>query len=88
LRNIGPGPITTSAGKVVSFNKRDRWLSITNQSGEAESFQIASDTVVDTEMGALGGVDFKPAKGDAVRVKAAPIDGNMTALYIDTLLPN
>ncbi|MGD0789232.1 MAG: hypothetical protein ABR898_14715 [Terracidiphilus sp.] len=88
LRNIGLGPFTTSAGKVVSFSKRDHLLSITNQSGEAESFQIASDTVVDTEMGALGGVEFKPAKGDPVRVTAGQSNGNLTALFIDTLLPN
>jgi hypothetical protein len=85
LRSLGPGTVTKTAGKVVSFDKRSRLLSITNQSGEAESFEIASDTVVDTEMGAVAGLEFRPAKDDPVRVTAAVVNGTRTALFISAM---
>lgn len=85
LRSLGPGPFTQSAGKVVNFNKKDRALSIAGQSGEVELFEIVSDTVVDTEMGAVGGFEFRPGKGDPVRVTSAVVNGNKTALFIATV---
>jgi hypothetical protein len=85
LRSLGQGPFTKSTGTVASFNKKERSLSITDQSGQAESFEIAPDTIVDTEMGAAGSSDFRPAKGDPVRVTAAVVNGTLTALFIDTL---
>jgi len=88
LRSLGPGPFTKSAGTVVSFNKKERSLSIADQSGKAEPFGIASDSVADTEMGAVGGLEFRPAKGDPVQVTSAMVNGNKTALFIATVPVN
>jgi hypothetical protein len=88
LRSLGPGPFTQSAGKVVSFNKKDHTLTIAGQSGAVELFDVASDTVVDTEMGAVGGLEFRPGKSDPVRVTAAVVNGNKTALFVSTLPVN
>jgi len=85
LRSLGPGPFTRSAGKVVGFNKKERSLTITTQPGQEESFEIAAGTVGDTEMGAVGGSDFRPATGDPARVTAAVVNGTETALFVSTL---
>jgi hypothetical protein len=85
LRSLGPGPFTQSAGKVVSFNKKDHALTISRESGDVELFDVASDTVVDTEMGAVGGFEFRPGKGDSVRVTSAVVNGNRTAMFIATV---
>jgi hypothetical protein len=85
LRSLGPGPYVKSVGTVVSFNKRERSLSMTTQTGQDESFEIAADTVVDGEMGAVGGSEFRPAKGDPVRVTAVVVNGSNTALFVSTL---
>ena len=88
LRSLGPGPFTTSAGTVVSFNKKERSLSITDQSGKLQLFGITSDSVADTEIGAVGGLDFRPGKGDPVQVTSAVVNGNRTALFIGTVPAN
>jgi hypothetical protein len=85
LRSLGPGPFTKSTGTVVSFSRRERSLSITNQSGEAESFEVAPDAVVNTEMGAAAGLDFRPARGDSVRVTAVVANGGTTVVFINAL---
>jgi hypothetical protein len=88
LRSLGPGPFTKSAGTVVSFNKKERSLSITDQSGKLQLFGITSDSVADTEIGAVGGSDFRPGKGDPVQVTSAVVNGNRTALFIGTVPVN
>jgi hypothetical protein len=85
LRSLGPGPYVKSAGKVVSFNKKERSLTITTQSGQQESFEIPAGAVVDTEMGAVGESDFRPATGDPVRLTAVVVNGTNTALFVSTL---
>jgi hypothetical protein len=85
LRSLGPGPFITSAGTVVGLDRKAHALSIKDQSGQVESFQIASDAAVDTSMGAEGAVDFRPAKNDSVRVTAAVVNGNKTAVFISAL---
>jgi hypothetical protein len=88
MRSLGPGPFTQSAGKVVSFDKKVRALTIADQSGGAQLFEVASDTVADTEMGAMGGLGFQPSKGDPVQVTSAVVNGNRTALFIGTVPAN
>jgi hypothetical protein len=85
LRSLGPGPFTSSTGTVVSFSRKERSLSITDQSGQAESFEVAPDAVVNTDMGVAAGLDFRPAKGDSVRVTAAEVNGTSTTVFINTL---
>jgi hypothetical protein len=88
LRSLGPGPFAQSAGKIASFNKKDHILTIAGQSGAVELFDVTSDTVVDTEMGAVGGLDFRPGKSDPVRVISTVVNGNKTALFVSTLPVN
>jgi len=87
MRSLGPGPFAKTVGTVVSFNKKEHSLTMTDQSGEAQLFEVAPDSVADTELGAVGGLDFRPAKGDPVQVTFAVVNGNRTALFIGTVPP-
>jgi hypothetical protein len=82
LRDLGPGPITTSTGTLVKFDKGAHTISIQDASGVVESFVITHDTVADTDGGAAGGMKFDGAKGQHVRVTTSEVNGSKAALFI------
>ncbi len=86
LRSLGPGPFIIRSGTVVHFDKREHTLTIKNQSGTHQTFQIVSTTVAESGMGAVAGLNFQPDKGDQVQIYAVSEDGSMTALFIDTVI--
>lgn len=83
LRNLGPGPFTKSIGTVVRFEGREHSFSIKEGSGKVESFKITSDTVAETDTGAIEGLKLRPQDGDLVRVIAMAANGGATALLIN-----
>ena len=82
LHNLGPGPFTTSTGTLVKFDKGEHSISIKDQSGVIESFQVTRDTVADTDGGAAAGSKFDAQKGQQVRVTSTEANGNKAALFI------
>ena len=83
LRSLGPGPFTKSAGRVVKFEEKEHSISIKDESGKVESFKITSDTVAETDTGAIEGLKLRPQNGDPVRVTAAATNGGATAVLIN-----
>jgi Cu/Ag efflux protein CusF len=83
LRSLGPGPFTKSTGTVVKFESKEHSISIKGESGVVESFKITSNTVAETDDGAIEGLKLRPNKGDLVQVTATAADGNATALFIN-----
>jgi uncharacterized protein YigE (DUF2233 family) len=83
LRSLGSGPFTKSSGTVVKFEGKEHSITIKGESGAADSFKIASDTVAETDTGAIEGLRFHPQKGDHVQVIATTSNGNATALFIN-----
>ena len=83
LRGLGPGPFTKSTGKVVKFEDREHSISINEESGAVKSFQITSNTIAETDTGAIEGFKLRPNKGDLVRVTATSENGSATAVLID-----
>jgi hypothetical protein len=57
-------------------------LTIKSASGLEVSFHVSAKTVAETSMGAVEGYKFDLDKGEQVRVTAATVDGNETALFI------
>jgi hypothetical protein len=88
LRSLGPGPFTKNSGTVVKFENKEHSISIADDSGAIQSFKITSDTVAETEFGAVGESKYQPHKGDQVRVTAAVVNGSAIALFINTLVAN
>jgi hypothetical protein len=84
LHDLGAGPFTKSSGTVVKFEGRDHSFSIKNDSGAVETFKIESNTVADTRAGAVSGPKFQPAKGTKVQLIATEVNGNPTAVFIDS----
>lgn len=85
LRNLGKGPFTRSIGSVVKFDKGNHSISIKNQSGAIESFNIKPETVIETGTGAMEGSKYQPQGDDHVKVTASVENGGSTALFIVAL---
>jgi hypothetical protein len=82
LHDLGNGPLLSSSGTVVKFNKHDHLLTITNSKGGEENYRTDAKTVGDTENGVSTNNKFDFAKGIHVRVIAAQTGDSQTALLI------
>jgi len=87
LRSLGAGPFSKDTGTVVKIEGKNS-ISITDESGAIKSFKLTSNTVAETEYGAVIGAKYQPHKGDKVRVTATAVNGSATALLINTLVAN
>ena len=82
LHDLGDGSVQKSTGTVVKLNRRDRLLTIKNESGTEVSFRLDPKTVADTENGVSQGFKYDLSKGAQVRVIASQTDGSGMALLI------
>jgi hypothetical protein len=82
VHDLGTAALEKETGAVVRFDKHAHLLTIKNASGAEVSFHIGAKTVAETSMGAVEGYKFDLEKGDQVRITAATVDGNDTALFI------
>jgi uncharacterized protein YigE (DUF2233 family) len=87
LRSLGPGPFTKNTGTVVKIEGKNS-ISVVDESGSLKSFKLTSDTVAETEFGAVIGPKYQPHEGDMVRVTATAVNGSATAQFINTLVAN
>ncbi len=87
LRSLEPGPFTKDTGTVVKI-KGKQSISVADGSGLIKSFKLASNTVADTEYGAVIGSKYQPHLGDKIRVIATVVNENETALFINSLVTN
>ena len=76
-----------TAGTVVKI-KGKQSISVADGSGLIKSFKLASNTVADTEYGAVIGFKYQPHLGDKIRVIATVVNENETALFINSLVTN
>jgi len=82
VHDLGAAALEKNTGTVVRFDKHAHLFTIKNASGGEASFHIGTKTVAETSMGAVEGYKLDLDKGDQVRVTAATVDGNETALFI------
>ncbi len=87
LRNLGAGPFSKNTGTIVAVDGKNS-ISIANGSGAIDSFRLTATTVAETEYGAVVGNKYQSHKGDKVRVTAMAVNGDATALFINTLVVN
>jgi hypothetical protein len=81
LRSLGPGPFTAATGTVSQF-KDHRSISIADQTGAVQTFDLTANTVAEGSYGAVNGVKFQAEKGDHVRVVGSTENGQPTALFV------
>jgi hypothetical protein len=82
IDDLGAGPLVTTTGTVVKFNKHDHVLTLKDGNGKDADFQIGPKAVADTTNGVVPGEKFDPQKGDNLRVIATGGSGNETALFL------
>jgi hypothetical protein len=82
LRDIGPGPFTKTTGTVVNYSGKDRSFSVKDDDGNVAVFKLAPEAVAETQLGAVDGRKFEPAKGQQVQVTSTLVNGTPTALFV------
>jgi len=82
VRDLGTTPVEKNSGRVVKFNRRDRVLTIKNNSGAEQTYRVEPKTVADTTTGVAQNFKFDFNKGQEVRVTSLPAADNATALLI------
>jgi ABC-type Na+ efflux pump permease subunit len=68
IKDLGTETYTKLEGTVTAFDKKNRTMTLKDDSGKEVTAQLAEDLVVDTDMGVESGKKFAPHKGDHVRV--------------------
>lgn len=86
VRDLGAGPLEKTSGAVVKLSRHDRLLTIKNSAGAEETFHLDPKTIGDTTTGVAQDFRFDFAKGDEVRITAAPANGGETALLIAPIM--
>ena len=81
FKNLGSGPFSSTAGKVMKF-ERARSISIQDDSGAVQTFKINPDSVAESYGGAVDGTKFQAQGGDKVRIVSAVVGGSPTVLFI------
>ena len=87
LRGLGPGPFSQDIGTIVKIEGRNS-ISVADGSGSIKSFKLTSNTVAETDYGAVIGSKYQPHQGDKIRVTASVVNGNEVALFINSLVAN
>lgn len=82
VKNLGAGPFSSTTGNVASWDGRSHKLVVTGKDGSTHSFDVEAQSVAETYRGATSGYDFRPEKGDRVRVVSTVKDGTAIALFI------
>lgn len=83
LQALGQGPLTSTTGKVASFDERARLISVQDTSGSIQRYKIDADTVAESGFGVVEGLRLHVEKGDHVRVVGAASKSGPTALFIN-----
>ena len=85
LEDLGTGPFEETSGTVVKFDRHERVLTLRSNSGVEESFHLDPKTVAETPYGAMEGLELEAKDGDHLQVTASSVNGNETALFIQTM---
>jgi hypothetical protein len=82
LKDLGAGPFESVEGTVAKFDAHGHSLSVQDSAGSVQTIRLTSDTVVESNFGAVDGLKFQAQKGDHVRVVAVKADGAANALFV------
>jgi hypothetical protein len=82
VRDLGAGPFLKVDGTVVSFDKKDRVMTVKDAAGKAHAFTLSDHLVVDSDMGVDSGRKYDPHKGAQVRVTYTQSGNQSSAVFV------
>lgn len=82
LKNLGPGPFTSTIGTVKKFEAHAHSILVEDKTGKVQPIKIGAATVAETDFGAVEGMKFQAREGDQVHVVSTAVNGAPTALFI------
>lgn len=82
VKDLGTGPFEKVDGTVVSFDKHTRTMTVKDDAGKTNSFELGDHLVVDTGMSVENGRSFDPHKGYHVRVTYTKAGDKNTAVFV------
>lgn len=82
VKDLGTGPFQKVDGTVVSYDKRDRTMTVKDGGGKSEAFALGDHLVVDTGVSVAAGRGYDPHKGWQVRVTYTKSGDKNTAVFV------
>lgn len=82
VKDLGAGPFDKIEGTVVSYDKHNRTMTVKDDAGKSESFELGPHLVVDTGVSVAGGRGYDPHKGWQVRVTYTKSGDKNTAVFV------
>lgn len=82
VKDLGAGPFEKIDGTVMSYDKHNRTMTVKDDAGKSESFQLGEHLVVDTGESVAGGRSYDPHKGWQVRVTYTKSGDKNTAVFV------
>jgi outer membrane lipoprotein-sorting protein len=82
VKDLGAGPFQKIDGTVVNFDKHSRTMTVKDDGGKTETFELGPHLVVDLGMSVENGRSYDPHKGYSVRVTYTNGGGKNTAVFV------
>jgi len=82
VKDLGAGPFQKVEGTVLSYDKHGRTMTVKDDAGKSETFELNDHVVVDSGMSVASGRGYDPHKGYHVTVTYAPAGTTNTAVFI------
>jgi hypothetical protein len=86
VKDLGQAPLKLTSGVVTHWDRHHHVVTIKVADGTTQTFQLDSNTAVDTPMGVVNGDKFGPQNGDQVSIKYLNKDGNNQAVFLSEAL--
>lgn len=85
VKDLGAGPFAKLDGTVVGFDKHSRTVTLKDDAGKANSFELSNHLVVDTGISVESGRGYDPHKGSHIRVTYTKSGDKNTAVFVRSL---
>jgi hypothetical protein len=82
VKDLGAGPLQSIEGTVVSFDKRDRTMTVKDDGGKSETIALNDQMVVDVGTSVTSGKGYTPHAGYHVITTYTKAEDKATAVFV------
>jgi hypothetical protein len=82
VKDLGAGPFQKVEGTVMSFDKHTRTMTLKDDGGKSDVFELSEQLVVDSGVSVASGRGYDPHKGDYIVVTYAQEGDKNSAVFI------
>jgi len=82
VKNLGPGPFSSTTGAVTKMDSHAHTITLKDQSGAEHTYRIDAESVAEGDAGAVPGLKFVARGGDQVRVVSTTQGSDQVALFL------